>query len=128
MGKRGRFWRVEGVRRGSGTAREEELFGAKDGALRTKPEVLLRLSVEHLRLWGWGMRPSSEHAAFPEGGSARTGRRERRRLGGLAQVTEEARDGLGFLDEGDELHACLTGGARFDVEGEGALEELAHGM
>ena len=28
---------------------------------------------------------------------------------------------------GDELHACLTGGTRFDVEGEAALEELGPG-
>ena len=118
-------WSREGVRRQRDRVRGGALWCG--GQISPREARGLRLRVEHLRLWGLGCeRPSSEHAALPERGTAR--RRERRRLGGPAKVTEEARDGLGFLDEGDELHACPAGGARFDVEGEGALEELGPGM
>ena len=120
MGERGTFGGWKGSTAAEGPPGRRSFW--RGGRSSPREARGLRLSVEHLRLWGRRERPSSEQAALPEGGSAGGG--ERRRLGGLAPVTEEARDGLGFLDEGDELHASLAGGTRFDVEGEAALEEL----
>ena len=65
---------------------------------------------------------SAQDAALPVRRTARG--RPRRRLGGLAETAEVARDARGVGDHREQTHAPLASRAREHVEAEGPLQEL----